>query len=66
MAKNANEAIKGLIAQCDTHTKISKFTNEEFNNDLNKVHKETVRNITSVNEAINSILEVQEDVSSWE
>lgn len=41
LARNANDAIKGLLAQCDTHVKISKHVNSEFASDFAKKHKST-------------------------
>ena len=36
MAKNAQSAIKGLLATCDTHVKITKHMNDEYLADFKK------------------------------
>ena len=65
LARNAPDAIKGLLAQCDTHGKISKHVNEEFEKDLAKQQKETIAEISSMKEAIHSVLEAEDEVPLW-
>ena len=54
-------ALKGIQAQCDVHMKISKYTNEEFSDHFEKNFKEAQKEVKSVSQAINTILEAPED-----
>lgn len=65
LAQNAPNAIKGILAQCDTHGKISKYTNQEFGKEMEKQHKETIANISSMTMGIHSVLEAEDEVPLW-
>ena len=55
LAKNAQSAIKGLLAVCDTHTKISKHLNDDLNADLEKQREEAELGVTDTKIAIDAI-----------
>ena len=66
MAKNAQSAIKGLLATCDTHVKISKHINDEFKNEFKKKHEEAEIEVLEAREAIDAIQAAPDEVPSWE
>ena len=54
------------MAQCDTHVKVSKHTNDEFQTEFDKSHKQTNDDIKTINKTIHSILDAQDEVPLWE
>ena len=55
MAKNAQSAIKGLLATCDTHVKITKHLNDEYLADFTKQHEEIEHAVLDAHQAIDAI-----------
>ena len=65
LAKNAQSAIKGILAICDTHVKISKHTNEEFSQEIKKEDIAAEERVQNTHMAIDAILAAPDKVPTW-